>query len=126
MLKILQARLRQYMNLEIPDVQAAFRKGRGTSDLIANIHWVIDHWTIENSRKASTSSLTTVDAFDCVGHNKLWKILQEMGIPEHLSCLLRKLYAGQDLYAGQEATFRNGLGTTDWPKIGKGVQGYIL
>ena len=70
MLKILQARLRQYMNLELPDVQAAFRKGRGTSDLIADIHWVTDHWTIENSRKVSTSSLTTVEAFDCVGHNK--------------------------------------------------------
>ena len=115
MLKILQARLWQYVNLELPDVQAEFRKGRGTSDLIANIHWIIGHWTIENSRKASTSSLTTLKTFDCVGDNKLWKILKEMRIPEHLSCLLR------NLYAGQEATVRNGHGTTDWLKIGKGV-----
>ena len=107
MLKILQARLQQYMNLELPDVQAAFRKGRGTSDLIANIHWVIDHWTIENSRKASTSSLTTLEAFDCVGHNKLWKILQETRIPDNLTCFLR------NLYAGQEATFRTGYRTMD-------------
>ena len=113
MLKILQARLRQYVNLELPGVQAEFRRGRGTSDLIASIHWIIDRWTIENSRKASTSSLTTLKTFDCMGHNKLWKILKEMRIPEHLSCLLR------NLYAGQEATVRMGHGTIDCFQIEK-------
>ena len=102
MLKILLARLQQYVNHEIPDVQAGFRKGRGTRDQIAN-------------------NFDYAKAFDCVDHNKLWKILKEMGIPDHLTCLLRHLYAGQ------EATVRTGHGTTDWFQIGKGVcQDYIL
>ena len=111
MLKILQARPQQYMNRELPDVQAGFRKGRGTRDQIANILWIIE--------KASYIDYTK--AFDCVDHNKLWKILQEMGIPDHLTCLLR------NLYVGQEATVRTGHGITDWFQIGKGVhQGCIL
>ena len=113
MLKILQARLQQYMNCELPDVQASFRKGRGTRDQIANIYWII-----ENSRKLKKIYFCFIDyvkAFDCVDHNKLWKILQEMGIPDRLTCLLR------NLYAGQEATARTGHGTTDWFQIGKGV-----
>ena len=120
MLKILQARLQQYVNHELPDVQAGFRKGRGTRDHIANIHWLLKNQ--ESSRK--TSIFCFIDytkAFDCVDHKKLWKILQEMGIPDHLTCLLR------NLYAGQEATVRIGHGTTDWLQIGKGVrQGCIL
>ena len=108
------------MNQELADVQAGFRKGRGTRDPIANIRWIIEK--LENSRKSSTSaSLTIAKAFDCVDHNKLWKILKEMGIPDHLTCLLR------NLYVGQEATVRTGHGTTNWFKIGKGVrQGCIL
>ena len=89
MLKILQARLQQYVNCELPDVQAGFRKGRGTRDQIANICWIIG--------KQESSSFCLTDyakAFDCVDHNKLWKILKEMGIPDHLICLLRNLYAG--------------------------------
>ena len=91
MLKILQARLQQYVNHELPDVQAGFRKGRGTRDQIANICWVI-----EKAREFQKNSalLTMPKAFDCVDHNKLWKILKEMGIPDHLSCLLRNVYAG--------------------------------
>ena len=115
MLKILQARLQQYMNREIPDVQAGFRKGRGTRDQIANIHWII-----EKAREFQKNIYFcfTDYAKDCVDHNKLWKILQEMGIPE---ILLR------NLYAGQEGTVRTGYGTTDWFQIGKGVcQGCIL
>ena len=118
MLKILQARLQQYVNRELPDVQAGFRKGRGTRDQMANIHWVI-----KKAREFQKNICFTdyVKAFDCVDHNKLWKILQEMGIPDHLTCLLR------NLYAGQEATVRTGHGTTDWFRIGKGVgQGCIL
>ena len=95
MLKILQARLRQFMNCEFPDVQAGFRKGRGTRDQIANICWIME--------KAGTFQKTIcfcfidyAKAFDCVDHNKLWKILKEMGIPDHLTCLLRNLYAGQE------------------------------
>ena len=107
MLKILQARLQQYMNCELPDVQAGFRKGRGTRNQIANIHWII-----EKVRKFQKNIyLCFIDyakAFDCVDHNKLWKILKEMGISDHLTCLLR------NLYAGQEATVRTGHGTTDW------------
>ena len=95
MLKVLQARLQQYKNCELPDVQAGFRKGRGTRDQIANIHWII-----EQARKfQSNIYFCFIDydkAFDCVGHKKLWKILKEMGIPEHLTCLLRNLYAGQE------------------------------
>ena len=93
MLKILQARLQQYVNCELPDVQAGFRKGRGTRDQIANIRWII-----EKARVSEKRLLTFTDnakTFDCVDHNKLWKILKEMGIPDHLTCLLRNLYAGQ-------------------------------
>ena len=120
MLKILQARLQQYMNYELPDVQAGFRKGRGTRDQTANIRWII-----EKARKFQKNIYFCftdyAKAFDCVDHNKLWKILKEMGIPDHLTCLLR------NLYAGQEATVRTGHGTTDWLQIGKGIpQGCIL
>ena len=109
--------LQQYVNLELPHVQAGFRKGRGTRDQNANIRWIIKK---ESSRKTSISTFFA-KAFDCVDHNKLWKILKEMGIPAHLTCLLR------NLYAGQEATVRTGHGTTDWFQIGKGVhQGCIL
>ena len=108
------------MNCELPDVQAGFRKGRGTRDQIANICWIM-----EKARKFQKNIyLCFIDyakAFDYVDHNKLWKILKEMGIPDHLNCLLR------NLYAGQEATVRTGHGTTDWFQIGKGVrQGCIL
>ena len=100
MLKILQARLQQYMNQEIPDVQAGFRKRKGTRDQIANIHWIIE----KASEFQKYISFDYAKAFDCVDHNKLWKILQEMGIPDHLTCLLR------NLYAAQEATVRTGHG----------------
>ena len=120
MLKILQARLQQYMNHELPDVQAGFRKGRETRDQITNICWIIKKarefqniiyfWFIDYAK-----------AFDCVDHNKLWKILQEMRIPDNLNCLLG------NLYADQEATVRTGHGTKDWFQIGKGIrQGCIL
>ena len=114
MLKILQARLQQYVNHELPDVQAGFRKGRGTRDQIANIHWVMEK-AREFQKNMYFCFIDYAKAFDCVDHNKLWKILQEMGIPDHLTCLLR------NLYAGQEATVRTGHGTTDWFQIGKGV-----
>ena len=95
MLKILQARLQQYLNHEIPDVQAGFRKGRGTRDQIANIHWIIKKQ--QSSRKNIYFCIIDyAKAFDHVHHNKLWKIMKEMGIPEHLTCLLRNLYAGQE------------------------------
>ena len=94
MLKILQARLQQYVNLELPDVQAGFRKGRGTRDQMANILWIIRKQ--ESSRKVSFCFIDYAKAFDCVDHNKLWKILKGMGIPDHLTCLLRNLYAGQE------------------------------
>ena len=100
MLKILQARLQQYMNREIPDVQAGFRKGRGIRDQIANIHWIMEKR--EFQKNIYFCFIVYAKAFDCVDHNKLWKILQEMGIPDHLTCLLR------NLYAGQEATVRTG------------------
>ena len=117
MLKILQARLQQYLN---PDVQAGFIKGRGTRDQIANIHWLIEI-AREFQKLSSPKRIHYTKAFDCMNHNKLWKILQEMGIPDHLTCLLR------NLYAGQEATVRIRHGTTDWFQIGKGVcQGCIL
>ena len=94
MLKILQARLQQYMNHELPDVQAGFRKVRGTRDQIANIHWIIKK-AREFQKNIYFCSIDCAKAFDCVDHNKLWKILQEMGIPDHLTCLLRNLYASQ-------------------------------
>ena len=120
MLKILQARSQQYVNHEIPDVQAGFRKGRGTRDQIANICWLIEK-TREFQKNIYFCFIDYANAFDCVDHNKLWKILKEMGILDHLTCLLR------NLYAGQEATVRTGHGTTDWFQIGKGVcQGCIL
>ena len=114
MLKILQARLQQYMNDGLPDVQAEFRKGRGTRDQTANIHW-----NIEKAREFQKNNyfcfIDYTKAFDCVDHNKLQKILKEMGIPDHLTWFLR------NLYAGQEATIRTGHGTTDWLQIRKGV-----
>ena len=120
MLKILQARLQQCMNHELSDVQAGFRKGRGTRDQIANICWIFEK-AKEFPKNIYFCFIDYAKAFDCVDHNKLWKILQEMGISEHLTCLLR------NLYAGQEATVRIGHGTIDWLQIGKGVhQGCIL
>ena len=92
MLKILQARLQQYVNRELPDVQAGFRKGRGTRDQIANIYWIIEK-AREFRENIYFCFLDYAKAFDCVNHNKLWKILKEMGIPDHLTCLLRNLYA---------------------------------
>ena len=119
-LKILQARLQQNMKHELPGVQAGFRKGRGTRDQIANIHCMIEK-ARELEKHIYFYFIDYAKAFDCVYHNKLWKILQEMGIPDHLTCLLR------NLYAGQEATVRTGHGMTDWFQIGKGVrQGCIL
>ena len=106
MLKILQARLQQYMNHELPDVQAGFRKGRGTRDQIANICWIIGKGR-EFQKNIYFCFIDYTKAFDCVDHNKLWKILKEMGIPDHLTCLLRNLYAGQDV------TVRTGHGTAD-------------
>ena len=119
MLKILQARLQQYMNHELPDVQPGFRKGRGTRDQIANIRWIMEK-AREFQKNIYFWFIDYVKSFDCVDHNKLWKILKEMGIADHLICLLR------NLYAGQEATVRTGHGTKDWLQIGKGVhQGCI-
>ena len=106
MLKILQARLQQYVNCEIPDVQAGFRKGKWTRDQIANIHWIIEK-ARELQKNIYFCFIDYAKAFDCVNHNKLWKILKEIWIPDHLTCLLR------NLYAGQEATVRTGYGTTD-------------
>ena len=115
MLKILQARLQQYVNHELPDVQTGFTKGRGTRDQIANIHWII-----KKARKLQKNIyfyfIDYAKAFDCVDHNSLWKILKETEIPDHLTCLLR------NLSAGQEAAVRTGHGTTDWFQIGKGVR----
>ena len=120
MLKILQARFQQYVNCELSDVQDGFRKGRGPRDQIANIHWITEK-TKEFQKNIYFCFIDYAKAFDCVDHNKLWKIFQEMGIPDHLICLLR------NLYAGQEATVRTGHGTTDWFQIGKGIyQGCIL
>ena len=119
MLKILQARIQQYVNRELPDVQVGFRKGRGTRNQLPT--------STGSSKKREFQNniyfcfIDHTKAFDCVDQNKLWKILQEMGIPDHLTCLVR------NLYAGQEATGRTGHGTTDWFQIGKGVrQGCIL
>ena len=120
MLKILQARLQQYMNQELPDVQAGFRKGKGTRDQIASICWIIKK-AREFQKNIYFCFIDYAKAFDYVDQNQLWKILKEMGIPDHLICLLR------NLYAGQEAPVRTGHGTTDWFQIGKGVpQGCIL
>ena len=119
MLKILQARLQQYVNCELPDVHVGFRKGRETRDQIANIHWIIEK-AREFQKNIYFYFIDYAKAFDCVDHNKLWKILNEVGIPDHLTCLLR------NLYAGQEATVRTGHGTRDWLQIEKGVcQGCI-
>ena len=120
MLKILQARPQQYVNSKFADVQAKFSKSRGTRDQIANIRWIIKK-AREFQKNIYFCFIDYAKVFDCVDHNKLWKILQELGIPDHLTCLLR------NLYAGQEATVRTGHGTTDLLQIGKGVhQGYIL
>ena len=120
MFKILQVRLQQYVNRELPDVKAGFRKGRGTRHQIANICWIIEK-AREFQKNIYFCFIDYTTAFDCVDHNKLWKILKEMGISNHLTCLLR------NLYAGQEATVRTRHGTTDCFQIGKGVcQGCIL
>ena len=111
MVKILQGRLQKYMNRELPDVEAGFRKGRRTRDKIANILWII-----EKARKFQKNICFTdyTKAFDCVDHNKLWTVLQDMGTSDHFTCFVR------NLYAGQEATVRTVHGTTDWSQIGKG------
>ena len=105
------------MNRELPYVQAGFRKGRGTRDPIANIRWIIKKKKRDSSRETPISALLTMPKPVTVDHNKLWKILKEMGIPDHLTCLLRNLYAGQEAF-----TVRTGHGTTDWLQIGKGVR----
>ena len=120
MLKILQARFQYYVNYELSDVQSGFRKGRGTRDQIANICWIIEK-AREFQKNIYFCFIDYTKAFDCVDYNKLWKTLQEMGIPDHLICLL------QNLYAGQETTVRTGHGAMDCLKFGKGVrQGCIL
>ena len=120
MLKLLQARLQQYMNHDLPDTQAGFRKGRGTKDQIASIHWIIKK-AREFQKNIYFCFIDYTKAFECVDHNKLWKILKETGIPDHLTCPVRNPYAGKD------ATGRPGHGTTDWFQIGKGVcQGCML
>ena len=115
MLKILQARLQKYVNHELPDAQAGFRKGRGTRDQIANIRWIIEK-SREFQKNINFCFIDYAKAFDCVDHKKLCKILKEMGIPDHLTCLLR------NLYVSQEATVRTGHGTTDWFQIEKIVK----
>ena len=112
MLKILQARLQQYVNHELPDVQTGFRKGGGIRDQIASIHWLIKK-AREFQKNIYFCFIDYFNAFDCVDHNKLWKILKEMEIPDHLTCLLR------NLYAGQETTVRTEHGTTNWFQIRK-------
>ena len=119
MLKILQARLQQYVNCELPDVQAGFRKGRGTRGQIANIRWIMEK-VREFQKNIYFCFIDYIKAFECVDHKKPWKILKEMGIPDHLIWLLR------NLYVGQEATVRTGHGTTDWFQIGKVGRGCIL
>ena len=114
MLKILQVKLQQYVNRELPDVQAGFTKDRGSRDQIANVCWIIKK-AIEFQKNIYFCFIDYAKAFDCVDHNTLWKILQEMEIPDHLTCLLR------NLYAGQEAT-SVGHGPRDWFQIGKGVR----
>ena len=109
MVKILEARLQQYVNRELPDVQAGFRKGRGTRDQIGNIYWIINK-AREFQKNIYFCFIDYAKAFDCVDHNKLWKILQEMGLPDHLTCLLRNLYAGQkqqlELHMEQQTGFK--------------------
>ena len=118
MLKILQAKLQQYVNHEIPDVQAGFRKSSGIRGQIANIRWIMEK---AREFQKNICFIDYAKDFDCVGHNTLWKILKEMGIPDHLTCLLR------NLYAGQKATVRTGHRTIGWFQIGKGIhQGCIL
>ena len=112
MLKILQARLQQYVNCELPDVEAGFRKGRGTRDQIATIHQIMEK-AKEFQKSIYFCFIDYAKAFDDVDHNKLWKILQEMGLPDHLTCLLR------NLYTGQEATVRTGCGKIDWFQTGR-------
>ena len=120
MLKTLQDRLHQYVNWELPDVQAGSRKGRGTRNQIANIYWIIKK-AREFQKNIYFCFVDYAKAFDCVNHKKLWKILKEMGLPEHFTCLLR------NVYAGQEATVRTGHGITNRFQIGKGIhQGCIL
>ena len=120
MLKVLQASLQQHMTWELPDIQARFRTCRGTRDQIANICWIIEK-ARELQKNIYFCFVDYAKAFDCVDHNKLWKILQVMGIPDYLTCLLR------NLYAGQEATVTTGHGITDWFQIGKGLcQGCML
>ena len=115
MLKILHARLQQYVSHELPNVQAGFRKGRGNRDQIVNICWIIKK-AREFQKNIYFCFINYAKAFDYVDHNKLWKILKEMGIPDDLTCLLR------NLYAGQQATVRTGYRTTDWFQIGTGVR----
>ena len=115
MFKILQTRLQQYVNCKLTDVQAGFRKGKRTRDQIANILWIIKK-TREFQKNISICFVDYTKTVDCVDHNKLWKIPEEMEIPDHLTCLLR------NLYAGQEATVRTGHGTTDWFQIRKGIR----
>ena len=112
MLKILQARLQQYVNHELPDIQNGFRKGRGTRDQIANICWIIEK---AREFQKNVRFIDYTKAFECVDHTKIWKILKEMGLSGHFTCVLR------NLYAGQEATIKTGRGTTDCYQIGKGV-----
>ena len=120
MLKILQPRLQQYVNQELPDVQTGYREGKGTRDQIVNICWIIKKAT-EFQKSICFCFIEYAKAFDCVDHSKLWKILKEMGIPDHLTCLIK------NLYAGQETTVRTGHGTIDWFQIRKRVhQGCIL
>ena len=114
MLKILQGRLQKYMNCELPVVQADFRKGRGTRDQIANIRWIMEK-ARESQKNIYFCFIDYAKSFDCVDHDKLWKTPEDMEIPDHLTCLLR------NLYAGQKATVRTGHGTTDWFQIEKGV-----
>ena len=114
MLKILHARLQHYVNRELSDAQVGFRKSRGTRNQIANIHWITEK-AREFQENIYLCFIDHTKAFDCVDHNKLWKTLKEMGIPNHLTCLLR------NLYAGHEATVRTFCGTTDWFKIEKAV-----
>ena len=114
MRKILQARLQQYVNHELPDIPAGFRKGRGIRDQIATIRWIIEK-AREFQKNIYFCFIDYAKAFNCMDQNKLWKTFEEMGISDHLTCLLR------NLYAGQEATVRTGHGTTDWFQIGKGI-----
>ena len=120
MLKILQVRLQQYVNWELPGVQNEFRESRGTTNQIANIHCIVEK-PREFQKNIYFCFMDYVKAFDCVDHNKLWKILQEMGLPDHL------IYHLRNLYAGQETSVRTEHRTMDWFQIGKGIrQGYIF